>query len=65
MSHERNEPAELRGLRDQVTEAKERPLELRRKRSKKNMPRERERHGHAPQREPPKSSDFKAQSNTV
>ena len=38
MSHGKSEPAGLRGLRKQITETKEGPLELRRKKGKKNMP---------------------------
>ena len=37
MSHESNEPAGLCGLRKQVTEAKEGPLELRRKSKKTHL----------------------------
>ena len=37
MCHGRCEPAELHGLTEQVTEAKDAPLELRRKREAKNM----------------------------
>ena len=41
MSCGRTEPAELCGLRKQVTEAKEGPLELRNEKDRENMPGER------------------------